>query len=405
VSRAITVLLRELRRGEDLWFSALEALPRLDDPGLLALADLAAAWSLDAILHQRMRARLDTAMAVLARRFPEGAPRLDEGDEALASEIERLLAPRPAAARTAAEEEALLAAIYARPDDDAPRLVYADWLLERGDERGEFIQLELSERSPEAEARHAELEAVAQLRWRGPLAEVLLEVRFRRGFVADVQVAWDNPGQLQRLGAHPAWATIEELDYTWGPRAPGIAGGRQHLDPSMRSLRSLSGVSDAGLLNLCAAGVPWAIEMIQARVADADAGRAMSATELLPKLTRLHLWCDAPMTWLWHARWAHQLEELTLATRRSLWTVRREASRLRGLVELEVLLGEAAFTLRRGPQHDFSILETRVPARELVPVLERAPPDALTELVYARSVEPAWRARLDAALASQRRLT
>ncbi|MEO8703619.1 MAG: TIGR02996 domain-containing protein [Kofleriaceae bacterium] len=37
--------------------------------------------------------------------------------------------------------EALLAAINADPADDAPRLVYADWLQQRGDPRGEWIAL------------------------------------------------------------------------------------------------------------------------------------------------------------------------------------------------------------------------------------------------------------------------
>jgi uncharacterized protein (TIGR02996 family) len=42
------------------------------------------------------------------------------------------------------EEEALLAAVYANPDDDTPRLVYADWLDEHGDaERAEFIRLQI----------------------------------------------------------------------------------------------------------------------------------------------------------------------------------------------------------------------------------------------------------------------
>ncbi|HEU0037623.1 MAG TPA: TIGR02996 domain-containing protein [Kofleriaceae bacterium] len=36
-------------------------------------------------------------------------------------------------------EDELIAAIVAAPDDDAPRLVYADWLTERGDLRGELI--------------------------------------------------------------------------------------------------------------------------------------------------------------------------------------------------------------------------------------------------------------------------
>jgi uncharacterized protein (TIGR02996 family) len=34
--------------------------------------------------------------------------------------------------------DALLQAVLASPDDDTPRLVYADWLEERGDPRGEF---------------------------------------------------------------------------------------------------------------------------------------------------------------------------------------------------------------------------------------------------------------------------
>ena len=39
------------------------------------------------------------------------------------------------------EQAALLAAICAEPDDDTPRLVYADWLQEHGDEeQAQFIR-------------------------------------------------------------------------------------------------------------------------------------------------------------------------------------------------------------------------------------------------------------------------
>jgi len=41
-------------------------------------------------------------------------------------------------------ESELRAAIHANPDDDGPRLVYADLLAECGDPRGEFIQLQLA---------------------------------------------------------------------------------------------------------------------------------------------------------------------------------------------------------------------------------------------------------------------
>jgi uncharacterized protein (TIGR02996 family) len=44
-------------------------------------------------------------------------------------------------------EDALLQAIRDHPDDPVPRLVYADWLDERGDARGEFLRLHLDLRS------------------------------------------------------------------------------------------------------------------------------------------------------------------------------------------------------------------------------------------------------------------
>jgi uncharacterized protein (TIGR02996 family) len=39
-------------------------------------------------------------------------------------------------------KEPLFAEVLARPDDEAPRLVLADRLIEAGDPRGEFIQLQ-----------------------------------------------------------------------------------------------------------------------------------------------------------------------------------------------------------------------------------------------------------------------
>src|SRR5262245_45122502 len=42
------------------------------------------------------------------------------------------------------EAEAFLQRIRAYPDDDAPRLVFADWLDEHGDPRGAFIRVQLA---------------------------------------------------------------------------------------------------------------------------------------------------------------------------------------------------------------------------------------------------------------------
>lgn len=44
------------------------------------------------------------------------------------------------------EELALIEAIHADPKSDAPRLIYADWLEDKGDRRGQFIRVQCAER-------------------------------------------------------------------------------------------------------------------------------------------------------------------------------------------------------------------------------------------------------------------
>jgi uncharacterized protein (TIGR02996 family) len=39
------------------------------------------------------------------------------------------------------DERGFLEAIAAEPDDDGLRLIYADWLEERGDPRGELVRV------------------------------------------------------------------------------------------------------------------------------------------------------------------------------------------------------------------------------------------------------------------------
>jgi uncharacterized protein (TIGR02996 family) len=81
----------------------------------------------------------------------------------------------------------LLAAIIADPDDDRPRLVYADWLLDRGDVRGELIQLQV--RGVD-DARQRELVAAHGAEWTLPFEPFFDMIPpaqrlrlFRRGFV------------------------------------------------------------------------------------------------------------------------------------------------------------------------------------------------------------------------------
>ena len=80
-------------------------------------------------------------------------------------------------------EEAFVQAITGSPDDDTSRLVYADWLEERGDPRGEFLRLECRLRAlPETSEEHlallprlAELGGGADVRWLAAVCRVHLE--------------------------------------------------------------------------------------------------------------------------------------------------------------------------------------------------------------------------------------
>src|SRR3954451_4131373 len=84
------------------------------------------------------------------------------------------------------DRAAFLAAIAAAPDDDLPRLVFADWLDEHGDpHRAEVIRPPCSAARGERvdRDRFADLEACHRKTWLGPIARVAFRAEFRRGFV------------------------------------------------------------------------------------------------------------------------------------------------------------------------------------------------------------------------------
>jgi uncharacterized protein (TIGR02996 family) len=85
-------------------------------------------------------------------------------------------------------EPELLDAIWRNPEDDAPRLVYADWLQERGDPRGKYIHLSCSAASNEEQT-----ELVTQLflqhkdAWLAPYLQLgARSVNFERGLPASL---------------------------------------------------------------------------------------------------------------------------------------------------------------------------------------------------------------------------
>jgi uncharacterized protein (TIGR02996 family) len=109
------------------------------------------------------------------------------------------------------ESDAFLSAIADRPDDDLPRLVYADWLDEHGDpDRAEFIRVQIEHaRLPLNDPRRAELlvrerALLAEHRdaWKMPQIPGVAQL-FQRGFVdqLDTTGAWLLAHQQTLLAA------------------------------------------------------------------------------------------------------------------------------------------------------------------------------------------------------------
>ena len=111
------------------------------------------------------------------------------------------------------EAEAFLQRIRAYPDDDAPRLVFADWLDEQGDPRGDFIRVQVALAQLEREdaaagdrprrlergelranltARDLALRAKHEEEWTAPFRRYATRPRFHRGFVEEVNVDAHN---------------------------------------------------------------------------------------------------------------------------------------------------------------------------------------------------------------------
>src|SRR5687768_678746 len=89
---------------------------------------------------------------------------------------------------------AFLSDIIADPDDDTPRLIYADWLDDHDDpDRGEFIRVQcrLARHSPTTDSRllqrEQDLLREHRARWLHHLPDwVSSSAIFRRGFVEEI---------------------------------------------------------------------------------------------------------------------------------------------------------------------------------------------------------------------------
>jgi uncharacterized protein (TIGR02996 family) len=254
-----------------------------------------------------------------------------------------------AGASVQVSEESLLAAIVAAPDDDGPRLVYADWLLERGDARGDFIRLQCElaradERSPRALELYELVEPMRKASWRlfaGELARYASERSFHRGFVDEVRmpvgvfakhgerlfsrypirglVAAPTP-DLRKLAAVPALRLVEELWLAEPTRElAALAGAR--LDRLKTLTLKRCAQSEEDLTSLLASIDAPALESVSLDgcATGGQVFRALARNQRLGKLRRLRVASPSMSDWGWASGLAalaaaRPIAELELAT-------------------------------------------------------------------------------------------
>jgi uncharacterized protein (TIGR02996 family) len=223
-------------------------------------------------------------------------------------------------------EESFLADIIANPNDDAPRLIYADWLEDNGQpERSEFIhvQIELPKLAfadplwSALSRRQAELLEAHGDRWLASLPRsARRSASFRRGFLHDVQTTVAQvkkgpeallmePVQVLRLGnATGRLGTIADLPWLNRLSTLSLSGNRLTLEdvlalagsPHLTNLTAL-------LANSTNLGIYPAVRQLFGSSHRAslttldlsnsafgdDALRALVASQFLPSLTHLSL--------------------------------------------------------------------------------------------------------------------
>jgi uncharacterized protein (TIGR02996 family) len=248
-----------------------------------------------------MLEKLEKARASLESAHPDGVPSISAGERAALKKARPVAeAPKKVTGRGKAEVE-LLAAIRANPADDGARQVYADVLVERGDPRGLFINMQLARagRDPAGAERAAEMKLLVKHArvWLGDVAgfcgsfSFRLEVgpttshrgrvRFERGFLASCWIT-GSPKRLATLAGTSDLATVEDMHY-WGTETTLLA--RTPL-PALRDL----GILDALVPTLAVAPCAKQLSTLRIRcMGKTDLERDLAACAAMPALRELDI--------------------------------------------------------------------------------------------------------------------
>jgi uncharacterized protein (TIGR02996 family) len=202
----------------------------------------------------------------------------------------------------AMHDHAFLEAILAAPEDDALRLVYADWLEDRGGPgdaaRAEFIrtQMELASladddpRRPPLKDREHEFLAEHERRWLGDWPSYVPHWRFERGLLTEIET---STGTLVEAGAdlfarHPITRLVLEPEDAYVPGPVEEVGAAPWL-ARLVSLRLLKWNMSVGETEPVLAS-PHLTGLTELDASDAaDGGYFPSVLARCPSLARLRL--------------------------------------------------------------------------------------------------------------------
>lgn len=188
----------------------------------------------------------------------------------------------------------LLEMVLASPDDDEPRQIYADALLEAGDPQGEFIAIQFKLVRGQATEldvlRLRELYRHNEPLWLGDLARVLVGRVYRGGFLEraalgrlqpgeDVRRVWEHASSDARLG------TIRVLEP--GAAEPAIYR-RFALAPAMRHLEEVAILSLDMLDEICSKVGVWRFSCVVLHCpVDREILTRLASSPSLPRLREI----------------------------------------------------------------------------------------------------------------------
>jgi uncharacterized protein (TIGR02996 family) len=239
------------------------------------------------VMGELLKRQLERALADLRERYAS-PPALPEAASAVFRRVAALV-PAPSSAAAQAEDD-LLAAIAAAPDEDGPRLVYADLLQEQGNPRGEFITLQFQRGragglSPKEKAREAALLAKHKRDWLGPFYSPLTRTWnpdfFRRGFLAVASFGGANPADIEDCAGDVRWTTVEEL---FLPSARYFSCAPLFEAPVFGALRTLRGAALDVVATLLRTGVAPRLETLRCSQLDRGAAEGLLALSHLRSL-------------------------------------------------------------------------------------------------------------------------